>query len=82
MARYYFDLHDSGSVIYPDDVGEELPSDVAARDVAVQTIGQMAGDFTRRHLEGRISVEVRDGDGPILRFSATLKLTPLRKPPH
>ena len=78
MVRYYFDFHDSGSGLYLDEVGEELPSEAAARDVAMQTIGQMAGDFTRRYSEGRISVEVRDRNGPILRFSATFELMPLK----
>jgi hypothetical protein len=38
MVRYYFDFHDSGSGFYLDDVGEELPSEAAARDVAMLTL--------------------------------------------
>ena len=77
MARFYFDFHDAGSVLR-DDAGEELPSDTIARKEALKTVGQAVMDLTYRHSDGRVVIEVRDGEGPLLRVSAVIETTPLK----
>jgi hypothetical protein len=69
MGRFYFDFHDDTGIIR-DDAGEELPSATAARKEALEVVGQAVKDLTHRHSDGRIVIEVRDGDGPILKVSA------------
>ena len=51
MARFYFDFHDANGILRDDD-GEELPSAIIARNVALETIGQTVKDLTYRHDEG------------------------------
>ena len=62
MGRFYFDFHDDTGVIR-DDTGEELLSVTAARKEALEVVGQAVKDLTHRHSDGRIVIEVRDGDG-------------------
>jgi hypothetical protein len=72
MPRFYFDFHeDDGSTI--DDDGTEFPNIDAARDEALVALGDAARDFARRHSKGRLSVRVRDGNGPVLEMSATFE---------
>jgi len=72
MARFYFDFHDANGILR-DEAGEELLSATVAKEEAVTTAGQMMGDLAGRHSEGRVLIEVRDGDGPVLRVSATVE---------
>jgi hypothetical protein len=72
MGRFYFDFHDDTGIIR-DDAGEELPSATAARKEALEVVGQAVKDLTHRHSDGRIVIEVRDGDGPIFRVSAVVE---------
>ena len=78
MARFYFDFHDANGVLR-DDAGEELPSAIIARKVAIETVGQTVKDLTFRHVGGRVVIEVRDGDGPVLRVSAVVETTSLKE---
>ena len=78
MARFYFDFHDANGVLKDDD-GEELPSAIIAQNVALETIGQTVKDLTYRHDGARVMIEVRDGDGPVLRVSAVVETTSLKK---
>jgi hypothetical protein len=78
MARFYFDFHDADG-IHRDDAGEELPSAIIAREEAIETVGQAVKDLTFRHSDGRVVIEVRDGDGPVLRVSAVVQTTSLRE---
>ena len=77
MARFYFDFHDAGGTLR-DDAGEELPSATIARKEALKTIGQAVRDLTYRHSDGRVVLEVRDGEGPLLRVSAVIETVPLK----
>ena len=77
MARFYFDFHDAGGILR-DDAGEELPSATIARKEALKTVGQAVKDLTYRHSDGRVVIEVRDGEGPLLRVSAVIETTPLK----
>jgi hypothetical protein len=36
-------------------------------------------DLTYRHAEGRVVIEVRDGDGPVLRVLAVVETTSLKE---
>ena len=78
MARFYFDFHDANG-IFRDDAGDELPSAIIARNVALEIVGQAVKDLTYRHTEGRVVIEVRDGDGPVLRVSAVVETTSLKE---
>ena len=78
MARFYFDFHDADGVLR-DDAGEELPSAIIARNVALETIGQTVKDLTYRHSDGRVVIDVRDGKGPVLRVSAVVETTSLKE---
>jgi hypothetical protein len=78
MVRFYFDYHD-GSGILRDDAGEELPSATIARKEALKTVGLAVKDLTYRHSEGRVMIEVRDGEGPVLRVSAVVETTSLKE---
>ena len=71
MARFYFDYQDANGVLI-DDVGEEVPNTTVARMEALVTAG------ATRELEGRVVIEVRDGDGPVLRVSATVETAALK----
>jgi Domain of unknown function (DUF6894) len=78
MARFYFDFHDANGVLRDDD-GEELPNALIARNVALETIGETVSDLTYRHDVARVAIEVRDGDGPVLRVSAVVETTSLKE---
>ena len=77
MARFYFDFYDAGGILRDDD-GEELPSATIAREEALKTVGQAVKDLTYRHSDGRVVLEVRDGEGPLLRVSAVIETTSLK----
>ncbi|WP_063799771.1 DUF6894 family protein [Bradyrhizobium jicamae] len=76
MARFYFDFYDAAGIIR-DNAGEELPSATVALKEALEMVGQAVKDLTSRQSEGRIAVEVRDGEGPVLKVSATIETTSL-----
>ena len=78
MARFYFDFHDANGILR-DNAGEELPSSIIARNVALEIIGQTVYDLTYRHDGARVAIEVRDGDGPVLRVSAVVETTSLKE---
>jgi hypothetical protein len=74
MARFYFDFHDASGILR-DEAGEELPS----ATIALKTVGQAVKDLTYRHADGRVVIEVRDGDGPVLRVLAVVETTSLKE---
>ena len=74
MGKFYFDFHDDTGVIR-DDAGEDLPNATAARKEALELVSQAVKDLAHRHLDGRIVVEVRNGDGPIFKVSALIATT-------
>ena len=78
MARFFFDFHDAGG-IFVDGAGEELPSAAIARKEALETVGQAVKDLTFHHSDGRVVIEVRDSEGPVLRVSALIETTSLRE---
>jgi hypothetical protein len=70
MARFYFDFHDADGV---------LPDAIMARNVALESVGETVRDLTYRHDGARVAIEVRDGDGPVLRVSAVVETTSLKE---
>ena len=78
MPKFYFDFHDTNGVLR-DEAGDELSSAIIARKEAIETVGQAVKDLTFRHSDGRIVIEVRDGDGPILRVSGVVETTSFRE---
>ncbi len=78
MARFFFDFHDAGG-IFVDGAGEELPNAAIARKEALETVGQAIKDLTFHHSDGRVVIEVRDREGPVLRVSALIETTSLRE---
>jgi hypothetical protein len=77
MARFYFDFHDADGVLIDDD--GDLPDAIMARNVALESVGETVRDLTYRHDGARVAIEVRDGDGPVLRVSAVVETTSLKE---
>jgi hypothetical protein len=76
MPRYYFDLHDN-SGLYPDDEGLELPSIDDARQEAAHSLADMLRDAVRSgtgRARRRMSVEVRNDVGPIIRLKCGFEI--------
>ena len=73
MPRYFFDIHDGGSV--RDDTGTECADDEAARKLAIKALPDIARDEIPRDGDRRAFIAlIRDEDGrPV--FSATLSYT-------
>ena len=78
MTRFYFDFRDASGILR-DDAGEELPSATIARKEALRIVGQAVQDLTYRHSEGCVVIDVRDGEGPVLRVSAVFETTLLKE---
>jgi hypothetical protein len=78
MPTFYFDFHDTNGLLR-DEAGDELPSAVVARKEAIEAVGHVLKDLTFRHSDGRIKIEVRDDDGPILSVSGVVETTSLRE---
>jgi hypothetical protein len=77
MPRFYFDFHDDdGSTI--DDDGVEFLDIDGAREEAIVALSDAARDFIRRCSEGRLSIRVRDGEGPVWEVSATFETKPVK----
>ena len=55
------------------------PDAIIARNVALETIGETVKELTYRHDGARVVIEVRDGDGPVLRVSAVVETTTLKE---
>ena len=73
MARYYFDMRE-GDEIAPDEEGMELTSLAKVQEEAAHTLADMARDTVRQYHDRnahRMSVEVRDDDGPVLVVACT-----------
>ena len=78
MPKFYFDFHDTNGVLR-DEAGDELSSAITARKEAIEAVGLAVKDLAFRHSDGRIVIEVRDGDGPILSVSGVVETTSLRE---
>lgn len=73
--RYYFDLRDDHGIT-ADDEGIELPSMQRVQEEAARSLADMARDAVVR-LDGigtRLSIEVRDKNGPVLQVRFTFEV--------
>jgi hypothetical protein len=77
MPRFYFDFENGGTTI--DDDGEEFPDIERAKIEAITSLGEFAADFTRKGIEGRLAVRIRDQQGPVLEVTAIIESKPFRK---
>ena len=76
MPRYYFDLYDD-SGLYPDDEGLELLSIDDAREEAAHSLADMLRDAVRSgtgRARRRMSVEVRNDVGPVIRVKSGFEI--------
>jgi hypothetical protein len=66
MKRYYFDIRDRDGLV-PDEVGLNLRNLQAAQEEAALSLADMARDVVLDPKDSihPMSIEVRDGDGPI-----------------
>jgi hypothetical protein len=68
MPRYYFDMREGDNIV-PDEEGMELSHLAKVQEEAACTLADMARDLVRQYHDKnahRLSVEVRDADGPVL----------------
>jgi len=76
MPTIYFDiLSDADTII--DDEGVELPDTCVAPQMALELLGQVILDGSRRGTPGVTKVELRDQNGPFLRVSAVVVIEKL-----
>lgn len=77
MRRYFFDLRD-GDEVMTDEEGMELPTLVAVQEEAAHALAGMARDEVPLSGNGQVrhmAIEVRDGDGPVLRAKFSFETT-------
>ncbi|WP_342740620.1 hypothetical protein [Bradyrhizobium sp. B117] len=78
MPTVFFDIHRETGTTF-DEEGIELPYTGAARELALDLLGQAILDGARRPAGGMIKIEVRDRSGPFLRVSAVVMFEKLRR---
>ena len=78
MPRYYFDLRD-GDKLTSDEIGLELSSFHAAQEEAARSLADLAREALQTHhidgAGGRLGVEVRDDNGPVLQARFSVDVT-------
>jgi Domain of unknown function (DUF6894) len=79
MRHYYFDVHD-GDELQTDEEGRDLSSFEAAQEEATLSLAEIALDaMGRRGSDHRMSIEVRDDRGPILKVKCTFEIERLQQ---
>ena len=79
LAQYFFDLR-SASTFSRDTDGIELPDAVAAHDMALGALVDVARDAVMEGaLDQHFAVEVRNGTGPVLEVTAVFNSKIFRK---
>ncbi|WGD48995.1 hypothetical protein QA641_25510 [Bradyrhizobium sp. CB1650] len=73
MPRFYFDYHDCSETIV-DNRGYDLSDGLAARRLALESLGQAILDRASRNVLGELAIEVRDAAGRVLRVAATVEM--------
>ena len=77
MARYFFDFKTDGAFAN-DEEGMELPDVEAAHNEAVDSLGELIV-VTEGAIDQHFAIEVRDELGPVLKLTAVVGSTILRK---
>jgi hypothetical protein len=79
MTTYFFDFRYGGAAAI-DDVGRELADVEAAHAEAVDALARLVEEMTEQGRDDQwISVEVRDGIGPVVELSAVVRSRIIRK---
>ena len=79
MSRYYFDVRD-GDKLQTDDEGREQSSFDAVLEEATLSLAEMALDAVGKHgPDHRMSIEVRDDRGPVLKVKCTFEIERLQQ---
>ena len=79
MQRYYFDLRD-GDALQTDEEGRDLSSFEAMQEEATISLAEIALDAVAKCGAGhRMSLEVRDIRGPVLRVNCTFEVERIRR---
>lgn len=63
MPTFYFD-YDMQGIVTLDDEGIELTGQIAAQQLAIESLGQAIIDDSTQLSSGRLAIEVRDRSGP------------------
>ena len=75
MRRYYFDVRDDDN-LQTDDEGRDFSSVEAVQDEATVSLAELALDaMAKRGADHRMSIEVRDDRGPVLKVNCTSRLS-------
>jgi hypothetical protein len=76
VARYYFDLRE-GDEVTRDEEGVNLPNLESVQEEAARALSEMARETVRQRPNGteyRMSIEVRDDNGPVLQARFTFEV--------
>ena len=74
MRRYYFDVRE-GDELHSDEEGRDLSSFEAAQEEATMSLAELALDaMGKRGADHRMSIEVRDDRGPVLKVNCTFEI--------
>jgi hypothetical protein len=72
VARYFFDTRDN-DVFLEDDEGLEFEDLGAVRDQAALSLAELARDVLPGSIQRKLSVEVREGQRPVLKALLTFE---------
>jgi hypothetical protein len=78
MAKYYFDVAD-GNGVELDDMGCEFHDLKGAEQEAVRTIASLGREALRDKAKERLTITIRDENGPALEIAAALRIRSLRE---
>jgi hypothetical protein len=78
MAKYYFDLWD-GKGVELDDMGSEFHDVKGAEQEAVRTIASLGCEALRDKAKERLTITIRDENGPALEITAAFRIRALRE---
>jgi hypothetical protein len=81
VAHYYFDSR-VGDHVTRDEEGVNLPNLQSVQEEAARALAEMVRDMVRRRpnrAEYRMSIEVRDDNGPVLQARFTFEVDRLAK---
>ena len=79
MRRYYFDVRDDDN-LQTDDEGRDFSSVEAVQEEATVSLAELALDsMAKRGADHRMSIEVRDDRGPVLKVNCTFEIERLQR---
>ena len=77
MPLYFFDTRDNDDFV-EDDTGLQLPDLEAVKVEAAKALAELARDVIPGSVKRKLSVEVRDQQGPVLKAIMTFEAVILR----